>query len=91
MLRFLTLCFLFLGLNAFSQKRAQLTGVVKDASGRLLEGARVYIARSPYATKSREDGTYALAIPVGLQQVSFSYLGLKTINIRVTLKDGEVL
>ncbi|ADY51570.1 TonB-dependent receptor [Pseudopedobacter saltans DSM 12145] len=91
MLRILISLFLLTGFQVFAQQTAYISGVVKDAEGNRLNEALVFVQNTKHLTKTNTKGEYTLVLPTGKHQVSFSYIGYRTLNIAITLKSGDKL
>lgn len=86
--------FLILSFNsAFSQKNLVINGVLKDAqTGETLLGASVKakgIAQNGTITNAY--GFYSLNLPTGIYQITFSYVGYKTMVKEIDLKSDVQL
>jgi TonB-linked SusC/RagA family outer membrane protein len=68
--------------------QTQVTGVVKDATGEPLIGVSVVARGSSVAAITDENGRYAINVPSGINSLTFSFLGMRTITKTIT---GSVL
>ena len=76
----------------YAQDTASIRGVISDSNGTPLPGTTVQIATLNKGVVSDFDGNYALEnLPQGTYNVSFSYVGYKTIARSVTLNSGEAV
>lgn len=77
-MRLLTALFLLIGITAFAQEKATLSGYLKDAdSGEGLIGATIYVDEIKSGTTTNVYGFYSLSLPVGTYHITFNYLGFK--------------
>ncbi|MFZ2905092.1 MAG: TonB-dependent receptor [Cyclobacteriaceae bacterium] len=85
MIRFLQVFVLLLLLfSAKAQQKYTLNGYVKDAlNGEELIGASVYIHSLQSGTMTNAYGFYALTVPAGTYEVTFSFIGYKTLVVPV--------
>lgn len=85
MIRFLQVfVLLLLLLPAKAQQKYTLNGYVKDAlNGEELIGASVYIHSLQSGTMTNAYGFYALTVPAGTYEVTFSFIGYKTLVVPV--------
>lgn len=75
---------LFIGFTSFGQQKVVVSGTVKDASsGEKLIGVSVYVEKLKTGTSTNEKGYYELHLPVGEQEVKFSYIGYHSVNKKV--------
>ncbi|MFC2114057.1 carboxypeptidase-like regulatory domain-containing protein [Bacteroidota bacterium] len=78
--------------NSKAQNTFTLSGTVKDAStGEVLIGVAIVKSGSTTGTITNEKGYYSLNLPGGKHQISYSYMGYKTIENEVYLKKDETL
>lgn len=79
--------------SAFSQRNAQITGTVIDASnGEPLFYANITLEGTSVGTVSDEEGKFAIKnIPKGDYNVLLLYVGYKTVSVPVSLSQGETL
>jgi len=78
---------LFTGVGFFAQT-ALLKGTLTDAiTGETLIGASVTYAPGK-GTITDIDGRYILKVPQGKQTITFSYVGMKTVNKPITINNG---
>jgi len=75
-------------MDAFAQSRT-VTGKVKDAKGETLAGVSVIAKGTTVGTYTDDDGNFTLAVPSGISQIEFKYLGFKTQD--VTLSASNVV
>jgi len=79
-LKKLSLIFIFLGLQAFSQEKTTISGTIYDNSNNeTLIGVSVYFPELNAGTTTNEYGFYSLTIPEGTYKIQISYLGFNTI------------
>ena len=64
--------------------QTQVSGVVKDASGELLIGVTVVAKGSTAAAVTDENGRYTINVPAGINSLTFSFLGMKTVTKTIT-------
>lgn len=76
-------------LTAFAQSPAPVTGMVVDEKGEPLIGVTVKVAGSPLGTSTDIDGKFSINIPGKKGELSLSYVGYRTINLKVS--SGEKL
>jgi outer membrane receptor protein involved in Fe transport len=83
----------FLALSQFivAQDRGMLKGLItdKETNNEPLPFANVQIKGTSIGTTTDFDGNYVLNVPVGNHVVVFSFLGYKTIEKTVLIKEGE--
>ncbi|MDR1182801.1 MAG: SusC/RagA family TonB-linked outer membrane protein, partial [Bacteroidales bacterium] len=78
----LTVVLLFhVSTNAFSQGSKTITGNVIDSYGESLIGVSVAVKGTTVGTVTDYEGNYKLDVPVGSKVLSFSYMGMKPIDI----------
>ncbi|MFM1932023.1 MAG: hypothetical protein RL226_1326, partial [Bacteroidota bacterium] len=84
----LFILFSFAFLSLFSQN-GTVQGTVRDAkTGEIIIGANVLTdANTGVATDV--SGSYSLALPIGDQTLVFSFIGYKTVEKKVSVKEGE--
>jgi hypothetical protein len=72
-----------------AQQKYTLNGYVKDASnGEELIGATVYITQLQSGTVTNAYGFYALTVPPGTYDISYSFIGFKTIVETITISEN---
>ncbi|MFD2145033.1 carboxypeptidase-like regulatory domain-containing protein [Mucilaginibacter antarcticus] len=77
--------------NAFSQNRYNITGIVKDETGKPVKSATVFISGSEKVTISAENGYFSLGnLLPGNYQVSVSMLGYASLTKPVMLQNKQV-
>ncbi|MEN8964949.1 MAG: carboxypeptidase-like regulatory domain-containing protein, partial [Polaribacter sp.] len=76
-----------------AQDKGTLKGLVtdKETNNEPLPFANVIVKGTTIGTTTDFDGNYLLKIPVGLQTISFSFLGYKTIEKAIEIKVGQVV
>jgi len=83
---FIKLCcaFLFMlsSINAYAQQKT-IRGTVKDEKGETLIGVSVTAKNSKVGTVSDIDGNYTLSVAPDTKSLVFSYLGMKTQEVKV--------
>src|SRR5688572_1249527 len=73
-----------------AQQKYTLNGFVKDAAnGEELIGATVYITQLQNGTVTNAYGFYALTVPTGTYDVSFSFVGYKTQVLTLTISENQ--
>ncbi len=71
------------------QQKFTLSGYLKDqATGEVLIGAYVYAKGTNMGTTANEYGYYSLTMPVGNYSLIFSFIGYKSINEEIALKEN---
>lgn len=86
-MRLLTALFLLIGISAFAQQKATLSGYLKDVeSGEGLIGATVYIDEIKSGTVTNVYGYYAVSLVPGTYNVTFNYLGFQAKKVVIDLK-----
>lgn len=67
-----------------------LSGVVTDqATGEVLENARLVIGGTTHNTRSERDGTYSLRLPPGDYMLVAQYSGLDSVSQAVSVREGQ--
>ena len=88
----LILLFLIIPLFIFSQTTFNLTGTVRDAKGKTLPGAHVFLANTTYGTITNKSGDFNLRIPKrGSYQFVVSFAGFKNYSASLNLIDNTNL
>lgn len=73
-------------------KKFTISGHIKDQSnGETLIGATVYVDQAQTGTVSNLYGYYALSLPAGIYDLTFSYIGYETIKRTVKLERDVTL
>lgn len=89
----LLIAFAFIALNSFAQDENIIKGtVMNDADDKLLENVNIVNLNQVKGTTTNEKGEFAIKAVVN-DTLFFSYLGFKSIRVRVTndwLKFGEI-
>lgn len=87
------LIFTFAARELWCQKESKITGKIADAiTGESLIGADVMLEGTGMGAASDMNGYFLISnIPGGLYTLRVSYLGYKTISIKIHLKEGEHL
>jgi hypothetical protein len=89
--RAICLLFVVLWQPSQAQRKATLSGYIKDASSKeTLLGASVYIPRSKTGTTTNLYGFYSITLPADTVTVVFSYIGYKTTPKVIDLSQGDV-
>ena len=84
----LTFCILILTLN-FSFAQFTINGSVANEQGEDLIGASVFLVGSEFASISDHDGNFELTgVPAGMYNLKLSYLGYKSMEQRVEIKQN---
>ena len=88
---FLTLIILFL--SDFTLAQGRLKGTITDSSSNgSLVGANVYVIGTSLGAASDLEGKYILNdIPLGEHNVKVSYIGYKTKNFKIEIKDNKII
>lgn len=69
---------------------SQVTGTVKDNEGELLPFVNIYVKKTSNGTTSNINGEYALKLDAGDYDITFQYVGFKTVNKNVTVLNEEL-
>lgn len=72
-----------LSLPGQAAQQRTVTGVVTDQSGQPLPGVTVVVAGTTTGTVTNADGEFSLSIPEGAEVLQFSFVGMKTQEVRV--------
>ncbi len=72
----------FVGVNAFSQNRTTITGVVSDQNGEPLPGASIVIKGTTTGSTASIDGAYSIYAEKG-DVLIFSYVGMNSLEVKV--------
>lgn len=72
-----------------AQGAATVSGVVKDAAGQPVAGARVGLVGAASASTTSATGAYRLTLPAGRHELRISAIGFGAQRAEVTLKAGE--
>src|SRR5882724_427954 len=81
--------FIFLSLSA-QQQTATVSGTVRDSSGHSLSSATVAAVGTSSGVYTDNNGKFEFTVPAGQKvKIVFSYLGLESDSISLTLKAGE--
>ncbi len=87
---FIVICLFFICCSVQAQQTATIHGTVKDSLGNALSSATVGVSGTSAGVYTDNNGTYTLTVPAGQKlKVVFSYLGLQSDSVTVTLKAGE--
>lgn len=71
------------------QENYTLSGVMSDAAtGEFLIGATIYVPLLETGTAANEYGYYSLTLPAGFYIIRVSYLGYKTRELKIDLKEN---
>ena len=77
-------------IQGFSQKsKVNLSGVVLADSGKPVEGVSVALKGTPYSTLTNDKGEYEISAEPGNYTLSFSYVGFKSKQIKITLEQSD--
>ena len=68
------------------QQRKNISGTVKDATGRPLPGVTIIIEGTTIGTITGVDGSYALSNVPDDGTLTFSFIGMKTLKVPVSLR-----
>lgn len=76
---------------AFSKSQGTITGILKDRdlNDKGLPAANVLIKGTNISTNTDADGKYSLTITPGSYVVQFSLMGYETVEVLVTVKEGQ--
>ncbi|UFH36512.1 TonB-dependent receptor [Flavobacterium acetivorans] len=76
---------------AFSKSQGTITGILKDRdlNDKGLPAANVLIKGTNISTNTDADGKYSLTITPGNYVVQFSLMGYETVEVLVTVKEGQ--
>lgn len=77
----------FASMSAWAQT---LKGTVKDGQGEGLPGVSIVLVGTTQGTLTNLDGTYALTLPKGTHQISFSFVGYASQTKSVTIDGSDV-
>ena len=79
------LCLLF-SLGLFAQEKYTISGVVKDSlNNETLIGVNLIIPSLKTGTMTNEYGFYSITLPEGTYELQLSYLGFKSVTLRIDL------
>src|SRR5438067_1919645 len=70
-----TMFLLLLSLFSFSQNNFKVTGIVKDESGKPVDGATVGVKGTSTATATKADGSFELLAPTGKAILVITHVG----------------
>lgn len=89
-LKFLLIALFTLSLS-FAQNKGTVTGTItdKDMNNETLPFASIAIKGSATGTNADENGKYSLAVPAGTHTLVFGFLGYESVEMQVTIKEGE--
>ena len=78
---------------AFSQNKGTISGVLtdKDLANQPLPFANIVLKGTNTSANSDIDGKYSITTTAGDYIIQFSFLGYETIEVPVTIKDGETI
>ena len=82
------LFFTFFTWSVFAQT-ATIKGKVSDSQGNPVVGAYVIVAGTTMGTVTDIDGNYTLKVPAGTREISISFIGFLTENIKIDLTEGQ--
>lgn len=80
---FAIITLLLMVLTAAAQEKRKITGTVTDEKGEALMGATVKAPDTTGGTVTDLDGNFEISVPVGTKQLTFSYIGFKTVTQNV--------
>lgn len=91
MRKYLLLFIVFFTIQAFAQHRAsvKIIGYVKNADGKALADATVYIKNTAYSTSTDKDGHYILVVVPGKYEIIGSKVGFLAHKEFATVNTGE--
>ncbi len=79
----------FMVTSAWSADKGRVTGQVKDSLNNIfLMGVLVSAEDGQTKTVTDRNGNFSLSLPVGEQEITFSYLGYKSVTQAVVVADG---
>ncbi len=79
------LCMLLMSMAAFAQTKS-IAGKVTDTNGRALPGVTVVAKGTTIGTITDSDGNYKLTAPLGVENLLFSFVGMKTKEVAIAGK-----
>ncbi|MEM6328557.1 MAG: TonB-dependent receptor, partial [Bacteroidota bacterium] len=86
----LALCALLVGfLPNVASAQGTLSGTVTTADGETLPGVNIVIQGLLRGTTTDLDGNYSLQVPVGERTIAYSFVGFTTVEINITVQDGQ--
>ncbi len=72
-------------------QQATVNGVVRDSTRAPIFGATVAVFGEPIGVTTSDDGKFSMSVPAGVPlKLIFSFTGLQTDTVRITLNNGEV-
>ena len=80
----LTAASLLLGLSAAMAQNTKVTGHVVDENGDPVIGATVLVKGTTIGTVTDFDGNFTLDVPDEHKHLEISYVGMKTMQVRVS-------
>jgi hypothetical protein len=81
---------LIVGSGAIAQQKVTLNGYVRDAqNGEELIGATVYIQQLQTGVVTNTYGFYSITVPPGTYDLTFSYIGYKSLEYSVTISENQ--
>lgn len=89
---FLYLFFILYSFLAQAQDSSTLSGTITDLeTNETLIGATVYVNETASGTASNEYGFYSITLPKGKYTIRIDYIGYKSENLNVVIKDNQRL
>ena len=65
------------------QQDVNITGTVVDESGESLPGVAVLVSGTTRGTVTGSDGSYDISVPAGAEYLTFTYVGMLTLNVPI--------
>ncbi|NPA67941.1 MAG: TonB-dependent receptor [Chlorobi bacterium] len=90
---FFSILFIFFlsGLNINAEAQQTVSGVVTDADdGSFLPGVTVMVKGTDKGTITDIEGKYEIEVPAGKEFLIFSYIGMKTLELKITGSEMNV-
>lgn len=80
----MSLCFLVVVFiaTAWAQQRS-INGTVTDETGQPLPGVTVVVEGTTMGTVTNGNGEYTLSVPEDAENITFSFIGMKTVNVSI--------
>lgn len=89
---FRVICFCLIPIFSQAQERFTLQGQVSDKkTGEALQGVSISASDENEGTITNIDGEYNLKLPVGTHQITFDFLGYKTIVETINMQKNKTL
>lgn len=78
---------IFISISSFA---GIIKGLVNDQNGEVLPFASILVSGSNSGTYSNENGEFELALKPGVYEISFRYIGYKTLTKTYTVDENEI-